>query len=96
MSVRVNSVLSGNEDRRTVLIDYDGVAVWSQSDLFTVGDEWVFAFDPSKSLENGIYELVLCATDYLPIENEKVSANLEGSGYKEYSMEELASQFLTQ
>ena len=92
MSVQVQNVLSGREDRSKVLVNYAGVAVWSQSDLFAVGAEWIFAFDPGKSLKNGRYELVLCATDYLPVEKGMVTANLDGRGYKEYSLAALASQ----
>lgn len=64
--------------------------------MFEVGAEWVFAFDPRKSLKDGQYELVLCATDYLPIQNGKVSANLGENGYQDYSLEELTSQFQKQ
>ena len=78
--------IRGNETRANLIIDYGNVTVWTDRNVFKPRSNWVFAFD-KKAQE---YEIVLCKTVYLPIQNGKLSANIDGSGYRNLTVVQLS------
>ena len=76
----------GNETRENLIIDYSNVTVWTDRTVFERRSEWIFAFE-KKARE---YEIVLCKTVYIPIQNGKLSVNIDGSGYRNLTVGQLS------
>ncbi len=76
----------GNETRENLIIDYSNVMVWTDRNLFKRRSKWVFAF-PKKAKE---YAIVLCKTAYIPLQNGKLSVNIDGSGYRNLTVGQLS------
>jgi len=75
----------GHETRENIIIDYNNVMVWSDRDIFEPRSEWLFAFE-KKAKE---YDVVLCKTEYIPLQNGELSVNIDGSGYQDYTLGQL-------
>ena len=58
--------------------------VWTDRDPFR--SNWIFAF--GKRSEE--YALILCATEYLPLENGKAAVDIDGSGIEKMTVEQIA------
>ncbi len=76
----------GNETRENLIIDYSNVTVWTDRTVFERRSEWVFAFE-KKARE---YDIVLCKTVYVPIQNGKLSVNIDGTGYLNLTVGQLS------
>ena len=77
--------IRGEETRERLIIDYSNVAVWTDRNVFEWRSEWLFAFE-EKAQE---YDVVLCDTEYVPIQNGKLSVNIDGSGYRSLTVGQL-------
>lgn len=88
MRVRLISALRGPEVREALIVGYGNVMVWTDRDPFHEGAGWIFAFDR----RSGDYELVLCATAYLPLEDGTVSVNIDGSGTQDLTVEQIGDR----
>ena len=76
----------GNETRENLIMDYSNVTVWTDRTVFERRSEWVFAFE-KKARE---YDIVLCKTVYVPIQNGKLSVNIDGTGYLNLTVGQLS------
>lgn len=86
MRTRLVQALRGLEARERLIIDYENVMVWTDRDPFRSNSEWIFAF--GKRSEE--YALILCATEYLPLENGKAAVDIDGSGIEKMTVEQIA------
>ena len=86
MIVAIEHVLRGNEIRENLILDYGNVMVWTDRNVFELRAEWLFAFE-EKAKE---YDIVLCKTVYIPLQNGKLSVNIDGSGYRNLTVEQLS------
>ena len=86
MIVALEHDIRGNEFRENLIIDYGNVTVWTDRNVFEPRSQWVFAFQ-SKSIE---YKIVLCKTEYIPLQNGKLSVNIDGSGYRNLTVGQLS------
>ena len=77
--------IRGNETRPTLIIDTSNVTVWTDRIVFKHGAEWLFAFQ-EKAPE---YEIVLCKTPYIPLQDGQLSVNIDGSGYQNLTVDQL-------
>ncbi len=75
----------GNETRENLIVDYSNVMVWTDRNVFERRSKWLFAFD-KKAKE---YDIVLCDTEYVPLQNGTLSVNIDGSGYLSYTLGQL-------
>ena len=76
----------GNEARENLIIDYSNVMVWTDRNVFKRRSKWLFAFQ-EKAKE---YELVLCKTPYIPLQDGELSVNIDGSGYRNLTFGQLS------
>ncbi len=75
----------GRETRENLIVDYSNVMVWTNRNVFKRRSKWLFAFD-KKARE---YDIVLCETEYVPLENGTLSVNIDGSGYRNLTVDQL-------
>ena len=85
MTVALLQDLRGHETRENFIIDYGNVKLWTDRDPFEPRSEWLFAFE-KKAKE---YDLVLCMTEYIPVQNGMLSVNIDGSGYRNDTLDQL-------
>jgi hypothetical protein len=86
MILAIEHNFRGNETRETLIVDYGNVMVWTDRNVFKPRAKWLFAFQ-EKAKE---YDIVLCKTVYVPIENGKLSVNIDGSGYRNLTVGQLS------
>ena len=86
MIVAIEHDIRGNETRENLIVDYGNVTVWTDRIVFKPRSKWVFAFQ-EKAKE---YDIVLCKTVYIPLQNGKLSVNIDGSGYRNLPVEQLS------
>ena len=90
MIVALAHDLRGNETRPTLIIDTSNVAVWTDRTVFKRGAEWLFAFQ-EKAKE---YDIVLCKTPYIPLQDGNLSVNIDGSGYQSLTVRQLGRRLV--
>ena len=88
MRVRLVAVLRGPETRDSLVVGYRNVMVWAERDPFRAKARWILAFRRTSA----DYELVLCATAYLPVEDGRVSVDIDGSGYQNLTVEQIGDR----
>ena len=76
----------GHETREILIIDYSNVTVWTDRNVFQQRSEWLFAFE-KKAKE---YDIVLCKTEYIPLENGTLTVDIDGSGYRNLTVDQLS------
>ena len=86
MIVAIEHEFRGNETRGNLIVDYDNVMVWTDRNVFKPRAKWLFAFQ-GKAKE---YDIVLCKTVYVPLQNGKLSVNIDGSGYRNLTVVQLS------
>ncbi len=77
--------IRGEETRERLIIDYSNVAVWTDRNVFKRRSKWLFAFDNIAKE----YDIVLCKTEYVPLLNGTLSVNIDGSGYRNITVDQL-------
>ncbi len=85
MIVALEYDFRGHETRENLIVDYSDVMVWTDRNVFKRRSKWLFAFD-NKAKE---YDIVLCKTEYVPLHNGTLSVNIDGSGYRNITVDEL-------
>ncbi len=75
----------GHETRENLIVNYSDVMVWTDRNVFKRRSKWLFAFD--KKVKE--YEIVLCKTEYVPLLNGTLSVNIDGSGYRSITVDQL-------
>ena len=78
--------IRGEETRERLVIDYANVAVWTNRNVFERRSEWLFAFEETAQE----YNVVLCDTEYVLIQNGEISVNIDGSGYRTWTVGQLS------
>ncbi len=86
MIVAIEHVLRGNETRETLILDYGNVMVWTDRNVFKPRAKWLFAFQ-EKAKE---YDIVLCKTVYIRLQDGNLSVNIDGSGYRNLTVGQLS------
>ncbi len=86
MILAIEHVLRGNETRKILIVDYGNVTVWTDRNVFKPRSKWLFAFQEIVKE----YDIVLCKTVYIPLQNGKLSANIDGSGYRNLTIDQLS------
>ncbi len=86
MILAIEFVLRGNETRKTLIVDYGNVMVWTDRNVFKPRAKWLFAFQ-EKAKE---YDIILCKTVYIPLQNGILSVNIDGSGYRNLTVGQLS------
>ena len=76
----------GHETREILIIDYSNVTVWTDRNVFQQRSEWLFAFE-KKAKE---YDIVLCKTEYIPLEDGTLTVDIDGSGYRNLTVDQLS------
>ena len=72
MMVALEYDFRGRETRQSLIIDSSAVTVWTDRNVFKRRSKWLFAFE--KKAEE--YDVVLCKTEYIPLENGTLSVNI--------------------
>ena len=88
MRLHVVQALRGDATGAVMIVDYRDVMVWTETDPFAAGSEWVLALDAAA---RG-WRLSLCASEYAPVEAGRVSAYLDDAGYETLTIDELAAR----
>ncbi len=86
MILAIEHDIRGNETRETLIVDYGNVMVWTDRNVFKPRAKWLFAFQ-KKAKE---YDIILCKTVYIPLQNGKLSVNIDGSGYRNLTVGQLS------
>ncbi len=90
MILAIEHDIRGNETRETLIVDYGNVMVWTDRNVFKPRAKWLFAFQ-DKAKE---YDIILCKTVYIPLQNGILSVNIDGSGYRNLTVGQLSRRLV--